>query len=393
MDIVYSPVKTCTYNNDLSKSWFVYFEVTDRDLGITIKKQYRGGVNYFKTVSSRTKRCNELAAFWSRRLKDGWNPFDDDTEESSGMQLSKALDWGLQKCVVATKTRLDYACTVRFTKTAAEKLGLSHAKVAGIQKKHILLLLDEIKKERQWSNHAYNKNSGYLSAIFSQLEKYQIIASNPAAKIDSLPVAESNYYQPFTAAEKKVLRSKLPGIHKNFYNFLMLEYHTGIRPKESLALKISDVYLKNRLIKIVPLLAEENSKTKNIRLVPLNDHIFNILSEHIAGDLPNDYYIFGRPPGERSDASAPAYFSPSRLRIKRDTATKLYKKLVWNGLKIHKHMYALKHTGADDKILAGVSLDALRSMYGHTSKQMTERYVTKLKQLYDAEIKEKSPDF
>jgi len=56
-------------------------------------------------------------------------------------------------------------------------------------------------------------------------------------------------------------------------------------------------------------------------------------------------------------------------------------------------MYGLKHKGGDDKLLAGISLDALRELYGHSSKQMTERYVTKLFQIHSEEILDKSPEF
>jgi len=55
-------------------------------------------------------------------------------------------------------------------------------------------------------------------------------------------------------------------------------------------------------------------------------------------------------------------------------------------LGIEKHQYALKHTGADDKILAGVPLEALRDLYGHSSKLMTEKYARIWKILTSAKI-------
>jgi hypothetical protein len=89
----------------------------------------------------------------------------------------------------------------------------------------------------------------------------------------------------------------------------------------------------------------------------------------------------------------PDYFKPSYTRIKRDTITRFWKKIVKGILGINKYQYAMKHTGGDDKILAGVSLDALRKMYGHHSKQMTEEYVEALKALHREEIIERSPAF
>ncbi len=64
-----------------------------------------------------------------------------------------------------------------------------------------------------------------------------------------------------------------------------------------------------------------------------------------------------------------------------------------SGPEIPKHLYALKHTGATDKILAGIDLDSLQSLYGHSSKLMTMKYVNTIKQIHFDKINELSPDF
>jgi site-specific recombinase XerD len=57
------------------------------------------------------------------------------------------------------------------------------------------------------------------------------------------------------------------------------------------------------------------------------------------------------------------------------------------------NMYAMKHLGANKKILAGLDIDSLRELYGHSSKLMTEKYATVIKELHRKEILDKSPDF
>lgn len=42
---------------------------------------------------------------------------------------------------------------------------------------------------------------------------------------------------------------------------------------------------------------------------------------------------------------------------------------------------------------AGMDLDALRELYGHTSKLMTTKYATVVKEVYRKQIMELSPDF
>ena len=56
-------------------------------------------------------------------------------------------------------------------------------------------------------------------------------------------------------------------------------------------------------------------------------------------------------------------------------------------------LYALKKHGANAKILAGVSIGALKDLFGHSSELTTAIYITKLKEINRKEILEKSPKF
>ena len=403
-EIFFTAVELCTYDGDITRPWFVYFDVTDHSTGITSRKQFRGGINYYSSPKERLNAGNQLKKYWEERLKNGWSPFlNSGINSLSKMRFSDALDWALSKCEVADKTKQDYTGTVEFFKTAVKKLNLDKALINGIKRQHILLLLDEIKKDRDWSNHAYNKNAVYISGVLSRLVRYEVIEHNPAHKLMKLAIAETNMYETITDSEKIIIRDHLTKVHPTFFTYLMLIYQTGIRPKECLALKISDIHLDKNLIIIKPVLENENSKTKSIRMVPLNKHISTLLRQHLEGWNDQSLYIFGSPngpvgkrgskKGNISGSVRTDYFYPSAFHMKRDTATKLWNRLVIKNLKIKKYMYALKHTGGDDKILAGIPLDALKEMYGHSSKYMTEKYAKIIKKVYAHEIIEKSPNF
>lgn len=389
----------CHYDFNLEKSWFVYFDITNKLTGETRRVQKRGGLeggsnNYWKTKDERLRAGNALKKYWVEMLDFGWHPF-----EKTGEQLiypttpfNDALDFALSKCKVAKKTMQGYSGTVDFCKAAAKKLGYDHRPVKDIERTHIRLILEQVQKERDWSNHAYNKNLGYLAAVLSQLEQWDVIKFNPAHRIKCLPVTETQKYVPLTDEEKETIREHLFVHHYRFFVYLMVIYHTGIRSKEVLALRIKDVDLKNDVISILPDLESENSKTKNIRKVPVNNHLKLFLKQLQLHEYKGDYYVFGSPyesgkgnkgssKGRKSGALHPDYFKPSSVMIKRDTVTRLWKRIVIDdeGIGIKKHQYALKHTGADAKILAGIDLDALRELYGHSSKFMTEKYARKVK--------------
>jgi ketol-acid reductoisomerase len=63
------------------------------------------------------------------------------------------------------------------------------------------------------------------------------------------------------------------------------------------------------------------------------------------------------------------------------------------GLNINVNLYSMKHLGANKKILAGMELDTLRELYGHSSKMMTLTYAKNVKEIYRNQIMENSPDF
>jgi len=401
--IIYTSPAICSYDQSIEKNWFVYFDITDPETDVTIRKQFRGGINYYKTVKDRSFAAEQLRRHWEEKLKNGWSPFVLSINTLNKMRFNEAIDFALSKCQLAKKTKAGYSGTAEFFKAAAKKSNLDNALMIGIKRQHIKLLLDQIKAERSWSNHAYNKNLGYFAGILSRLVDFEIIEHNPAHNIKFLPVTETNKYEAYTEDEKIRIREKLLAILPSFFTYLMVIYHTGIRPKEALALKIRDINFERRLILIKPDLEEENSKTKTIRMVPINEYLAALILQHVSGYQEKEMFVFGSPfdsgKGNRGSeighngSTRTDYFKPSFTHLKRDTATKLWKKIVIDGMKINKYMYAMKHTGADDKILAGISLDALRHMYGHTSKLMTEKYARKVKDVYREQIVVNSPDF
>jgi integrase len=392
--------------------WFRYYNETTDTMDLIIRK---GGVNYKGTPNTeRLAQLNALKKAIKFKLKDqGWNPITNtypvktvqqiELERIQNMTFNEALDFGLSKCVAAGKTLLDYRGTINFFKVAAEQSGIDKMPIAQVKRKHIKHILESIRVERKWSNHAFNKHKGYASAVINRLIDWEIIDSNPVSLIKGLPVTETNKYEPITAEEKKIIYEYLYLNHYRYFITLMVTYHTGIRPKEVLALQIKDINEKLGEIIIVPDSVKENSKTKKIRKVPINAHLAVFFREMKLTEYPVDYYVFGNPllPGSNHQGSKktgtgamhPDFFKPAKNKVKRDTTTRLWKTVVMDKLKINKHQYAMKHTGADDKILAGIGIDALQELYGHSSKYMTEKYARKVKEVHRQQIMDLSPAF
>lgn len=380
---IFSKPKLCK----AAKGWYVYFRYNGKLF------RYKNGLNYIKSDLERERTGNALARILLEKLENNWNPLVPELEETkSDLTFSESLTFALNKKKesVSTKTYSGYKSTINFIQQAIDDLNLFYLPVEDLKRVHIRKVLEKAKKNRSWSNKAYNKHLNQLKAILSELLDWDIIEYNPAYKIKNLKTAETRANIPATPQQHEVIKECLESNHPYFYNFIRTIFYTGIRPKEILSIKLSDIDFKLRHIS----LAAVNTKTNKTRFVPIDDHMLSILLDMNLNLYPKDFYLFGsyRQSG-RGNIGKYIDFIPGPTPLKRDTATKRWKKIVKDGLSINVNMYSNKHAGADAKIMAGIDLDALRSLYGHSTKRMTEIYAKEIKNIYKNEIINKSPEY
>jgi len=374
--------------DDLSKSWYVYFRYNGT------KICFKKGINYIKNYNKRLAEANALRDALHDKLKKDWNPLIPDAfDTSSEMNLIEALDFALEKKkdTLAPKTYLGYRGSVEFVKTAIVALNLNYIPVVDTKRVHVKTILEKIKQQRKASNNSYNKYLDHFRAVLSELIQWDIIPINPANNIKNLPVAESRANIPATPQQHKIIKDHLQSLHSDFYNFIVTIFHTGIRPEEILKIQLFMIDMQSFQIVLPP----EITKTNKERIVPINKHLFEIYKSMDFENLPKQFYLFGsfRQPG-KGNVGAKLDFIPGPTKMKRDTATRRWESIVKIGLGFKDvNMYSNKHAGANAKILAGMDLDALRELYGHTSKLMTTKYATVVKEVYRKQIMENSPDY
>lgn len=386
MKSIYTIPKVVKYD-DLSKSWFVYFRY-DKKLF-----RYKYGINYIDNYKERLIEANAIQEALLQKLKEGWNPnIPDVIQKHSELTFNDALDFALEKkqSNISKKTYSGYSGTVNFMKAAVHDLKFHNLLIVDTKRLHVKLIIEKAKENRSWSNNAFNKHLNHLKAILSELIQWDIIESNPAHKINNLAVSESDANIPACDEDIEKIKNELSENHKHFYNFILTIFHTGIRPEEILKIKISMVNLKTQEIT----LPAEITKTNIKRIVPINNHLLSIYESMNIDFTKPDYYLFGsyRESG-KGNVGKFVDFIPGPTHINRDTATKRWERVVKKGLGIQMNMYAMKHLGANKKILAGLELDSLRELYGHKSKLMTEKYAKVVKEEHRKNIMQFSPAF
>lgn len=384
----YSTPKLVKYD-DLKKTWYVYF----RYQGKTQPIKRTGDINRFASYKERERAGAALAEYLLDKLKKGWNPLVPDLPETeaSTYTLFQALEFAIEKKrpELDKKTISTYEGSVRFFKTAISELGLGNLSVQDTKRVHIKTILETTKKQRKWSNKAYNKHLGHLQALLSECVQWDVIEVNPAHNINKLKVERTNANTPPTASELKLIKEFLIEKHHDFYAFVEVIFHTGIRPIEISKIKFENIDINNRQF-ILP--ASITKGRVNERVVPINNHLWETLKPRFTTIYPKDYYLFGshRPSG-KGNRGLHKDFIPAPTKMKRGTCTTRWERLIKIGLGIDKNLYGMKKAGANAKIIEGMSVRALQELFGHRSEVTTEIYITNLKDALRQEILDKSP--
>jgi len=387
MKSIYTTPKIIKYD-DLTIPWLVYFRY-DKKLF-----RFKYGINYINNYKERLAEAQKLQKALLEKLQDGWNPNVPEVYNAiTRYTLVEALDFALEKKkpVLAKKSISDYSCSLNFIKTAINALLLDNIPVIDVKRIHVKTILDKIKEQRGSTNNSYNKYLTHFGAILSELIQYDIIEFNPADKIKHLPIEESIFHNPASMKDIEKIKKELHLKDHNFYNFVSVIFHLGIRPDEILQIRLSMIDFENEIITLIP----KNTKgRKKYRILPINKYLMDYFKKMDLEHLPKDFYLFGsfRQPG-KGNVGPKLDFIPGPTTIKVDTATRRWETIVKLGLKINMTMYAMKKHGANMKLSSGISLEAISEQFGHTKLETTKIYTTRLNEIYRNEVLLKSPDF
>lgn len=369
------------------RGWYVYFRYDG--------KQFRDsyGKNKIENLAKREIEYREVCRLLLIDLKSGWNPnLPEGVQMQNDMFVVEALRFALEskKPNVAKKTYSNYDGTINFIETALIKLGLDRLKIVDLKRMHVKLIIEKAKTINEWSNKAHNKHLNHFKAILSELIEFEIIEDNPAFKVKNLRVEDSIAHIPPTDEQMEVIKAELAKNHPNFYNFIKIIYHLGIRPEEILKIKLSNIDLQKGIITLTP----ENTKgRKKYRVLPINKFLRQDFEKMNFENLPKEYYLFGsfREPG-KGNVGKFEDFIPAPTHLNRDTATRRWETIVKKKLEIDVTMYSMKKYGANKKAQAGISIDAIMGTFGHSKKETTLIYLTDQEKRNRKEVMDKSPD-
>lgn len=211
------------------------------------------------------------------------------------------------------------------------------------------------------SNRTINRKISSLKAFYNYLLKIGEISVSPLTKHKALKT-EKKIIVPMGSNEMEKVLAELP-FEADFEGqrdktIIELLYATGIRRAELINLKISDVDLNAKTIKVL-------GKRNKERLVPLLDVMVKTLNDYILSrerlpNKPDANYFFLRSSGQR-------LYETLVYRI-------INKYLSMASTKVKKSPHVLRHTFATHLLNQGADLNAVKELLGHSSLASTQVY-------------------
>jgi integrase len=139
-----------------------------------------------------------------------------------------------------------------------------------------------------------------------------------------------------------------------YRTMLTLCYGCGLRLSEVLALRVGDIDGERRLLRI------EQGKGAKDRLVPLSPTLLEALRAYWRLYRPREWLFSGR----AGEALSPTALQKAYTRAKRQA-----------GITKPGGIHALRHAYATHQLAAGLNVERLQRLMGHSSIQTTLRYV------------------
>ena len=228
--------------------------------------------------------------------------------------------------------------------------------------------------EQKITNRSINRKISSLNSYFKFLMKTQTIQANPLSKHRALKT-DKKVQIPFSQKEMEeviqilALEADYEGVRNRF--IVELFYATGIRRIELIKIKLNDLDLINKTLKVL-------GKRNKERFVPLIDSVVSTGNEYMQ--LRNEL---------KSIQDKEHLFLTKK-------GLKVYENLVYRIIneyfsqassKVKKSPHILRHSFATHLLNEGADLNAIKELLGHSSLAATQVYthnsIAELKKVYD----------
>lgn len=353
---------------DLSKDWFVYFSYRHPVKRRMVRFREYKGFSALRTKSERYDYAKKIIRNLGRRLRNGWNPFQDDKvlydspEQKQVVLSGKSIEQQLLEVMKKSftgdnpKTLTNYECIVRHFINYLQERKFADADLSIVSEDHAEDFLDSL-NHKGLSNKTRNEHRSLLKKLFSILLRKKKILSNPF----EFCVNKKHYAKPREYFRDQIRKTLLDDISQKdpyLLFFIELTYYLMRRRTELSKLRVRNINME----KGVFVFNEEIAKTGEQDAVTIPMQLFEKLVKMELHKFPGDFFLLS---------------SNQRPSVKPIGVNYFYKRWVKYrnkyGLKEY-GLYNWKHTAAVSMIDAQFEANLIKEHAGWNDLKMVELY-------------------
>jgi integrase len=209
-----------------------------------------------------------------------------------------------------------------------------------------------------------NKDIGTLRAVFNYALKLKWIYENPFRSVKKVSRPDNENLS-FSTPELYLLMDAIK--ESKLRTFILFALYTGCRLSEIINLQYKDIDLKRDLI-IIRNKENFSTKTGKIRQIPLNNSIRELIKEL----FPDNSII----ELNRHNPECYVFQKENGYKYNPDYVTHKFKQYLRKaGINERFHFHCLRHTFITSLINAGVNINYVKEIAGHSTIQTTMKYI------------------
>lgn len=357
---------------DMTKQWFVFFSYRNPQSGKMERFKDYEGFQDLRTRKERIQHGGKLIAFYKRKLRSGWNPFEDKQilfsdqiihykPQGTREQIESLLLSALQSTCRADRDKSigNYKLYIRYFLEYLVEKDMVRYQVGAITEDIAEDFLQSLITDRKLSNKTHNEVLSLMKRLFNHLIRKKKISFNPFFYIKN----RKHYRAPrpfFPDHLRELLIDDIKEHDPVLFLFINLTYYLMRRKTELTQLRVRDLILEQGVIQ----LPGKITKTGTLQVVDIPKQLLQMIIEHKFHQYPQDYYLIGRE-GVPSNHPVGKNFFYKRWIKFRDKY----------GLNRKYGVYSWKHTASVSMKLAGFDIKDIMDHGGWASLQMVDNYM------------------
>lgn len=367
---------------DMGKKWFVFYSYRNPANNKMYRFRVYDGFTECKSKKAKHAHARKLIDDYTNRLKNGWNPFVDDTgaiyEDSlqyataarifkNARQGNKTFNYYSNLFLpevkgMADKTYRNYVSKYRIFDAWLIDHGYSGNDISTISTDIIRSFFLFLINDQELARITICKYKHMLERLFDWCVKNKYLRHSPMIDVPITTRHNDNAPRPINEGDIDKLVEEIKESDKQLWLTIQLEYYCFLRPGQEIRFARLKWFDIARGIISVP---KEVIKTRENKIVIIPDQFReHLMKEWRIHLLPQDYYLIG-PNGFPGPKPLGSNNLRNRFNIIRDRLE----------LPAEYKLYSWKHTGNARAADAGIPAYHRQKQNGHASMRSLEAYL------------------